>query len=116
MPKFSYVTLFAEDIAPLRAWYTEKIGLAPTWESEDFVMLTGDQGASLGIHQGTPLSHPERVQLHFEVPDVDAFYEQLQNQGISFRQAPQDTPWGYRVAVLADPAGHSVEIYTPSSG
>jgi catechol 2,3-dioxygenase-like lactoylglutathione lyase family enzyme len=114
MTKFGYVTLQveAEALEEVRDWYVETLGLSIVWKSRDFCMLGGQGGARLGLHAGTPLEHPERVQLHFEVDDVDAEYDDLAGQGVPFEQVPHNTAWGYRVASLLDTVGHTVELYT----
>lgn len=115
MTKLGYVTLHveAEALDEVRDWYVETLGLSVVWKSRDFCMLGGTGGARLGLHAGTPLERPERVQLHFEVDDVDGEYEDLAGQGVPFEQAPRNTAWGYRVVALRDNAGHMVELYTP---
>ncbi|MBV8278936.1 MAG: VOC family protein, partial [Verrucomicrobia bacterium] len=59
---------------------------------------------------GQPLDHPERLQMHFAVPDVDDVYERLKQEGVRFDEPPADMPWGWRHAYTRDPAGHTVEI------
>jgi catechol 2,3-dioxygenase-like lactoylglutathione lyase family enzyme len=116
MTKLGYVTLDvkAEALDEVRDWYLETLGLSVVWKSRGFCMLGGDGGgARLGLQAGDPLERPEQVQLHFEVADVDAEYEDLAGQGVPFEQPPHNTPWGYRVAALRDRAGHIVELYTP---
>jgi catechol 2,3-dioxygenase-like lactoylglutathione lyase family enzyme len=112
--KLSYLTLPVDgsQLVSTRDWYVEVIGLAKVWQSDDFVLLEGEGGARLGLHRGRPLSEPEKVQIHFEVPDVDRVHEYLTGQGIVFRQGPADTSWGYRVASLQDPIGHTVELFS----
>jgi catechol 2,3-dioxygenase-like lactoylglutathione lyase family enzyme len=99
-------------IGSARDWYIEVIGLSTAWESDDFVLLAGKDGARLGFHAGIPLSEPDKVQIHFEVPDIDEVYARLKGQGVIFHQAPTNTSWGYRVASLHDPIGHTVELFT----
>ena len=110
----SYITLHVDEnlIGSARDWYIEVIGLSTAWESNDFVLLAGKDGARLGLHAGIPLSEPAKVQIHFEVPDIDEVYAHLKGQGVIFHQAPTDTSWGYRVASLHDLTGHTVELYT----
>lgn len=113
MTKLGYVTIQVEPetLEEVRNWYVETLGLLVVWKSRDFCMLCGQGGARLGLHAGTPLERPERVQLHFEVADVDAEYEDLAGQGVPFHGPPHNTAWGYRVAALQDIAGHTVELY-----
>jgi catechol 2,3-dioxygenase-like lactoylglutathione lyase family enzyme len=114
--KFSYVTLYVHDLETVRDWYVEVLGLQVAWGSGGFARLVGKDGLGLGLHRGAPLADPGKVQLHFEVPDVDAIYEQLLGRGVVSDHGPTDTSWGYRVATLHDPAGHTVELFTPRRG
>jgi len=110
---FSYLTLYVgkDDLSRCRTWYTDHLNLKVTWESDAFVMLRGKGGAQLGLHSGDPLHKPDQVQIHFKVDEVDAVCQQLENSGVEIVQPPVNTSWGYRVAVLHDPAGHCVELY-----
>ncbi len=112
MARLGYITLLVDDVNAVEHWYVRHLRLTVSWESADFVLLTSD-GADLGLHRGPPLSEPERVQLHFEVADVDAKYDQLAAEGLTFHKGPETMPWGYRTAYLSDPVGHTVELYTP---
>jgi catechol 2,3-dioxygenase-like lactoylglutathione lyase family enzyme len=113
MTKLGYVTLNVrpEALEEVRDWYVETLGLSVVWRSRGFCMLGGEGGARLGLYAGEPLARPERVQLHFEVEDVDAEYEDLAGQGVPFEEPPHNTSWGYRVTALKDVAGHMVELY-----
>lgn len=54
---------------------------------------------------GTP-----RVVLAAGVEDVDAAYEALKAEGVTFLRPPTDQPWGLRTAHFADPEGNIWEI------
>jgi catechol 2,3-dioxygenase-like lactoylglutathione lyase family enzyme len=112
--RFSLVTLFVKDPGALRDWYTDHLGLAITSETPRFVQVADRDGRPcIAFHVGTPAGPPQQVQLHFEVHDVDAEFERLRNEGLTFDEPPTDKPWGWRVASLRDPAGHTVELVTP---
>lgn len=108
----NYITLLVDDVEAVRDWYVAHLGMEIRWASPDFVLLDSPR-AALGLHRGSPPRNPGNVQLHFEVPDVDAEYERLRGEGLGFREAPRTMPWGHRTAYLTDPVGHTVEIYTP---
>lgn len=109
--RFSLVTLFVEDHGALRDWYTANLGLTVADETERFVQLADANGRRcVAFHDGRPVGRADHVQLHFEVDDVDATYNQLKGKGLTFTEAPDDKPWGWRVASVADPAGHTVEL------
>jgi catechol 2,3-dioxygenase-like lactoylglutathione lyase family enzyme len=115
MVRLGYVTLSVDEerLPELRDWYMDLVGLSVAWQSRSFCMLAGEGGGRLGLHSGMPLDYPERVQLHFQVDDVDAIYEELVGEGQAFLRAPENTAWGYRMVALQDPIGHVVEFYTP---
>src|SRR5579883_2774141 len=109
----TYITLFVSEVETVRDWYVRHLGLRAETDSGQFVRLVGTEGAMLGLHRGAPAQHPERIQIHFQVLDVDAFCRRLMADGVTFDREPSDAPWGLRVASLRDPAGHTVEIYSP---
>jgi catechol 2,3-dioxygenase-like lactoylglutathione lyase family enzyme len=112
--RFSLVTVFVEDPGRLRDWYTGKLGLTVSSETPRFVQLADASGRPcVAFHVGEPIGHPGQIQLHFEVDDVDAEYERLRGDGLTFDEGPTDKPWGWRVASVRDPAGHTVELVTP---
>lgn len=112
--RFSLVTLFVEDPAQLRDWYTQHLGLSVREQTARFVRLADETGRPcVAFHVGHPIEHPERTQLHFEVDDVDADYQRLRGEGLTFDAAPENKPWGWRVAALKDPAGHTIELVEP---
>jgi catechol 2,3-dioxygenase-like lactoylglutathione lyase family enzyme len=112
--RLATVTVWVEDPAVLRDWYTEHFGLEVLQETPRFVLLAASEpGSTIGFHVGEPLATPDRVQFHLEVDDVDGTYERLVSEGLQFDGPPQDRPWGVRSTATTDPAGHSVEITTP---
>ena len=110
--RLTTTTIWTRDPSKLRDWYAEHLGMTVVQETPRFVLLGTDGGGLVGFHIGEPLETPDRVQLHFEVENVDDAYERLTARGVEFERAPEDKPWGVRSAALFDPAGHSVELTT----
>jgi catechol 2,3-dioxygenase-like lactoylglutathione lyase family enzyme len=57
-----------------------------------------------------------RVGLAFRLDtpaDVDATYQRLVSQGYTGRKEPWDAPWGQRYALVADPDGNGVDLFSP---
>jgi uncharacterized glyoxalase superfamily protein PhnB len=46
--------------------------------------------------------------------DVDRLYDELVDAGATAQQAPHDTLWGARFAVVADPEGNVIGLTSPS--
>ena len=114
--RFSLVTLFVKEPRATADWYVDRLGLKLEEQNERFVRLADDRGEPcVAFHVGAPVARPDHVQLHFQVDDVDASYRELQGAGIAFVEPPTDKPWGWRVATVIDPAGHTVELVTPTS-
>lgn len=112
--RFDLVTLFVNDPHALADWYREHLGLRLVEETERFVRLEAGEGAKIAFHVGEPVGNPDHVQLHFEVPDVDAEAERLADEGVEIVDGPEDKPYGWRVAAVRDPAGHTVEVVQPA--
>jgi catechol 2,3-dioxygenase-like lactoylglutathione lyase family enzyme len=45
--------------------------------------------------------------------DVDATYQRLVSLGYAGRKEPWDAFWGQRYALMADPDGNGVDLYSP---
>ncbi|MDG4770591.1 VOC family protein [Solwaraspora sp. WMMD792] len=56
------------------------------------------------------VSAPSRVLLSIDVDDVDALLGQVEAAGGTVLAPPDDTPWGQRVAHLADPDGNLINL------
>ncbi|HEX2174198.1 MAG TPA: VOC family protein, partial [Dehalococcoidia bacterium] len=50
--------------------------------------------------------------LHLYVPDVDAWYAELQRRGVPVKEPPTDEPWGLRDMTVVDPDGNQLRICT----
>lgn len=111
--RFDLVTLFVEDPHAVAGWYREHFGLVTLEETERFVRLDGGEGAKIAFHVGEPVGNPRHVQLHFEVADVKGEAERLAGEGVEVVEGPDDKPYGWRVAAVRDPAGHTVEVVEP---
>lgn len=53
--------------------------------------------------------------IELRVADVDAEYQRLQDKVDSWVQVPTDMPWGNRSALLRDPDGNLINLFTPVS-
>ena len=60
----------------------------------------------------TPTSAPPPATLYLYMPDVDASYKRALDLGARSLGAPEDMPWGDRVAGVGDPYGNKWWIAT----
>ena len=115
------ITLFVEDLAAAKTFYSEAFGLPVVFETEDSAVFRF--GATLVnllmMSQAPGLVDPAKVaakdagvrfQLTIEVADVDAMCAELKKRGVELLNGPMDRPWGIRTASFRDPGGHIWEI------
>jgi catechol 2,3-dioxygenase-like lactoylglutathione lyase family enzyme len=117
-----HVAISTTDLARLRAFYVETLGLPVVGGFPEhgivFVQAGGIQIEIVG--EETPGDRPaegfERrgwQHLAWEVADVDAAYADLTARGIAFRVPPEDFPPdapALRIAFFEDPDGNLLEL------
>jgi len=116
--------IITADPKPLAAFYADVTGIAPTWATEDFAELATPSGtlaiastrtlALFGANIARPASNASVI-IEFITADVDADFVRLDQQGVVFEQTPTTMPWGNRSALLRDPDGNLVNLFTPVS-
>jgi len=115
------ITLFVEDLAAAKRFYSEAFGLPVVFETEDSAVFRF--GATLVnllmMSQAPELVDPAKVaakdagvrfQFTIEVADVDAMCAELKRRGVELLNGPMDRPWGIRTASFIDPGGYIWEI------
>ncbi len=118
MATFALIMLVSKDLARSRDFYRDHLGLKlgtdqpPYWVDFDL-----GNHAMLGIHPETPdlTVAPGSNSNGFAVDDVDAFVARMKSHGVPVRQEPRDEPFG-RLAIVSDPDGYAVQVYTPKPG
>lgn len=109
-----YITLWATNFDEMVAFYRDQLELPVEFGDENFIQFaTG--GTKLYIHRlgQAPRLRGHTVEIHFDVPDVDAAYQALLARGVEFEEAPANRPWGTRMASMRDPEGFAIEIVGP---
>ncbi len=117
------ITLFVEDLAAAKAFYSEVFELPVHYHDEASCVF--DFGNTLvnllDATEADELIEPAvvggpgadaRAQFTISVDDVDAVCARLATRGVTLLNGPIDRPWGVRTACFADPAGHIWEIAT----
>ncbi len=106
---------FYEDVFGLKNPYTDPVSAAYRIEDHDFVLLKPAAAADMITPEAVSLGQAagHHVLLCLEVADVDATYQTLMAQGVSFLKPPKSQAWGRRTAYLADPEGNLWELWQP---
>jgi catechol 2,3-dioxygenase-like lactoylglutathione lyase family enzyme len=113
-----WISLSVKNPKAIGQWYREVTGLEVFGEREGIGAIalgSEERGPAIILLPGDSVGHPEKLQMHFPVADVDAKYEGLRKRGIHFDEPPEDKPWGWRHACTRDSAGHTVELCTPAA-
>jgi catechol 2,3-dioxygenase-like lactoylglutathione lyase family enzyme len=115
------ITLFAEDLEAVKAFYRDVFGLAVIFEDDDSAAFDFENtivnvlrsGVARELIEPATVARPDggsRLQLTIWVDDADAACVHVQERGVTMLNGPQDRDWGVRTAAFADPAGHVWEI------
>ena len=116
-----HVAISTFDLARLRAFYTEILGLPVVggFAGRQIVFI-GAGGSAIELSQeDVPTAGARRAgwdHLAWEVEDVDQAYAELSARGVPFHVAPEDFPPEaptMRIAFFKDPDGNSIELIQP---
>ena len=110
-----YTVIFVRDMAAMRRFYQEILGLAlrrelsPNW----IEYSVGDNTLALARPSLTAADAPTpkgsaSLQLAFKVsvPEVDRCARELVRQGVNLLSPPTDRPFGHRTLFFRDPDGN----------
>ena len=109
--RLNHVTLSVSDLERSAVFY-RSLGLIQIVADEGyarFELPEGDSTLSLESRSG---SGPGGVSIHLECDDVDADAAELRARGFEFEQDPTDQPYLWREAILRDPDGHRIFLYS----
>ena len=128
--RFSNVRLLVKDFAKCFKFYTEQLGLEPSWGDENsgyanFKVADGIEGFTLFVSdwmapsagnadKQQPVGMREKLMISFSVDNVDETFVALKAKGVTFISEPTDMPdWGMRTLYLRDPEENLIELFTP---
>jgi len=117
----SAITLFVEDLAASKRFYSDAFGLPATFEDDASAVFsfgntiinllkTTEARALIEPAEVAPRDAGSRAQLTITVNDVHATCALLATRGVELLNGPMDRPWGVRTASFRDPGGHIWEI------
>ena len=109
----AFVKLTVRDLDAQASFYRTVLGLESTPAQPGQVFLNGAPGRpTLVLVAGDPAAPAPlgEAVLGFRVPDLDGVVDRARAAGGAVRVAPKPIPGGMRVAVVADPEGHAIEL------
>lgn len=109
-------TLRITDYARSKAFYVDGLGFQIDWEHRFephfpvFMQISRD-GLAFFLTEHTG-DCPLGALVHLYVPDVDAWYAELQQKGITVKEPPNQSLQGLRDMTVLDPDGNKLRICT----
>ena len=110
-PRLTHLFVTGSDLAAMREFYVDRIGLAVLAEGGEYLRVGGGGGADIGL-EAADEGQPPGVEINIQVADVDSVFESLSRQGVEFEGQPTDMAWGARHVWLRDPSGHRLSLYS----
>ena len=116
--KLRHVHLNVTNIDAVTKWYQDHLGFTIMHQVPGHLNILEhpDGECLLGFEAGVTAEPASSVHLILRVDDVDALHDRLTGDGVAIDFPPTDQPYGHRVMAVFDPAGHTVELYTPLPG
>src|ERR1700676_1965107 len=118
--RLDYAVLPCSDLATMRHFYNDGLGLVVTYERADWIEFKL-QNVTIALRpRREPFfvssksdMHSAAVQLAFRVSiaELDLWFQKLNALGIPILDPPRNQSWGHRTLYLADPEDNVVEIY-----
>lgn len=122
--KLASIRLITDNLDDMVAFYETVTGIAAFRAAPPFAEIVSP-GATLAIgHSQTVALFGEgsaraadnhSAIVEWQVDDVDAHFARLSETVSEWVQVPTTMPWGNRSALLRDPDGNLVNLYTPVS-
>ncbi len=116
-----FPTICADDVAAVRDFYRDLLGLEPIFDAGWYVQLAGvdDPTRQIGIvertHATVPADfreHPSGVLISIELDDVDEVYTRAVTMGVRVALELRSEDFGQRHFMTVDPAGTLIDVIT----
>ncbi|PPG40949.1 VOC family protein [Rathayibacter sp. AY2B5] len=121
---FTSLRIVTDDLDGLVAFYEQVVGRPAERPAPVFAQFTG-AGATLAIARTSTVAMLDgavvpasnrSVLLEFEVPDVDRAFAELAHRSEDVVLPPSTMPWGNRSALVRDPDGNVVNLFSRPAG
>jgi len=118
--RFVWYELLTTDVEGAIAFYTEVVGWkTQPWEGAEYTMWVAEQGPLGGLAKlpdaAKQMGAPPYWQANVEVANVDETIAKVKALGGKLHHGPEDVPTVGRFAVIADPQGAVIAVFTPAS-
>ncbi len=102
--KLGYVIKFVSDMGKAVKFYRDVLGLQLKFESPGWSeFVTGE--TTLALHPASERNPAGKMELGFQVADVEAFYHDMSAKGVQFSMPPKKQDFGGVLAQFLDSEG-----------
>jgi predicted enzyme related to lactoylglutathione lyase len=107
--KLSYIIEFVADMDRAINFYRDVIGLRLKFQSPQWSeFATGD--ITLALHPASDKNPAGKLEMGFNVPDLQQFHTEMQSKGVKFAMPPAKQDFGGMLAQFTDPEGAHVSV------
>ena len=107
--KLSYAIEFVGDMDRAVKFYRDVVGLPLKFQSPDWSEFSTGE-TTLALHPASDKNPAGKVEIGFEVPDLQKFYDEMRAKGVKFPMAPKKQEYGGILAQFEDSEGASVTV------
>jgi lactoylglutathione lyase len=107
--KLSYVIEFVADMDRAVKFYRDVIGLPLKFQSPGWSeFATGE--TTLGLHPASEKNQAGKIEMGFNVPDLQKFHSEMTGKGVQFPMAPARQDFGGMLAQFVDSEGAQISV------
>lgn len=107
--KLSYVIEFVADMDRTVKFYRDVVGLPLKFQSPGWSeFATGE--TSLGLHPASEKNPAGKLEMGFNVPDIQKFHGEMRAKGVMFSMPPKKQDFGGTLAQFVDSEGAHVSV------
>lgn len=107
--KLSYVIEFVADMDRTVKFYRDVVGLPLKFQSPGWSeFATGE--TSLGLHPASEKNPAGKLEMGFNVTDIQKFHDEMRAKGVMFSMPPKKQDFGGTLAQFVDSEGAHVSV------
>ena len=107
--KLSYAIEFVGDMDRAVKFYRDVVGLPLKFQLPDWSEFSTGE-TTLALHPASDKNPAGKVEIGFDVPDLQKFYDEMRAKGVKFPMAPRKQEYGGILAQFEDSEGASVTV------
>jgi lactoylglutathione lyase len=107
--KLNYVIEFVGDMDRAVKFYRDAVGLPLKFHSPEWSEFSTGE-TTLGLHPASERNPAGKVEIGFNVPDIEKFYVEMKAKGVKFSMPPKKQDFGGVLAQFEDSEGGFITV------